>query len=141
MDYTIKIGGTEIVSKNDVDIRKVSIMSDSIDTQLQDRTTGVICRVEVSFVINNATKKWCHELLSWSFKKRSDLYRDVSILVEDTDETGNYITIRNIEIPKMFCEDCIEDYDHDRGDKRAGLFTIKMIQVGGDDMEKITSSN
>ena len=129
MDYEIKIGDTKIFSSDEVKIKRVLVMSDSIDTDLQDRSTKVFCRVEVSFVINHATRKLCDDLLSWSFENRSNIYRDVSICICAGDYSGSYNTIRNIEIPRMFCEDCFEDYSDDRKD--TGLFTIKMIQRGG----------
>lgn len=145
MDFEISIGGTQLTSGKDNFIRKVVVMSDSIDTNLRERSAGVLCRVEIAFTIRNETKEWVKELLGWSFKTRDSLYRDVSIKVSSSDgDAGNVEQIRTITIPKMFCEDCYESYDlgsqANDDSKAEDLFIIKMIQRGGN-FENIENGN
>jgi len=135
MRFEIKIGEVELISGNDNLIRKVVVMSDSIDTNLRERSAGVLCRVEIVFAIKNETKEWAQKLLEWSFKTQDDLYKKVSIVVKASDGENAVDQIRTISIPKMFCEDCYESYEFgaqsSTSSQAEGLFTIKMIQRGG----------
>ncbi len=133
MFYKFEVDGVKAINSDSSDgqnasIRELVITSDTKDPHVVERSSSVLLKVSVKFLINAETKEQCKEFMKWSLEtKGATVYRTVKIdVIDDTDEP-----IRSFKIPKMFCEDYIENYFENSNANEHSYALLTLIQKTG----------
>ena len=131
MHYTIEITGkscspikfdSEAESKV---FESLDILIDTVDENVNDRSTNVLNRVTLKVKIDETTSEQCKLLMEWALmSKNEDVHRVVQIDIENT--RGE--TVRSFRLEEMFVEDYAERYGKEDG---GDYFELKLIQKAG----------
>lgn len=133
MFYKFEVDGIKPLSSDASDgehasIRKLWIKSDTKDPHVVERSSSVLLRVHLEILINNETKEQCKEFMKWSLESKGNtVYRTVKITVTDAQDEK----IRSFEIPKMFCEDYLENYFENADKNEQPYAVLDLIQKSG----------
>ena len=105
-------------------IQSLKVWIDTVDENVNNRTSNVLNRVILSGLITEDTREVCKNLMDWALSSSGeDVYRLVHIDIYGTNEV-----LRSFDLQKMFVEDYYENYDKGTGTD-AGTFVLNLIQA------------
>lgn len=132
MDLELKVegkGGKIEIGKEY--LTKIQLKFDSPNDDVTDRSSKAILKAEIDGIISNDVKTQTVDLLKWALTKKEDVYRKVTIQIEDTDAI-----IREYIFSKAF----VIDYTEKLTNVEENTFKLLFAQKG-DKLDEVEVSD
>ena len=120
-------------------IQGLKIWIDTVDENVNNRTSNVLNRVILRVSINSDTKETCKDLMDWALASSGeDVYRLVHIDIYD-----NINVVRSFDLQKMFVEDYYEEYEKGGSSQGtdAGILVLNLIQAANNSKNFLNDYN
>ena len=114
MDFTLKIQGKESgkIEIGEKYVKGVDYIYDTVGEDLLDKSSDIVVKLNIQGELNNDVKSQTKEIAKWALMtKGADVYRDVTIIIEDNDNI-----IREYNLNEAFVVDYFEKTTYKKGE-------------------------